>query len=1068
MASKNRPFLAIRFAMMFACLILTVVSVLAVTRFQTRHSSEMFASLAGENLDALKLRLHDIEAALDGAAGLFHTSKNISAREWADYVAAIQIERKLPKIGGLGWIASVSKSDGTYAQLARSLQTRGFAIHPPVEGDAALVVQYVSPEDQNQAAIGLDVSFRESSRKAMEQARDSGEAVLSDPTRLVQYNTDEPCFIMFRPFFEGAPSGRGADPNAVMTGLSYAPFRSADLFSELSPAQERDFGLTVYFGTDMETAEQVFSSNLAFDAPPGFQETRIVRLYGQDFTLVWHATPLFAASQATLLPLFLGLFGLTFTVLIGLSTFTHARRTREIEREVEDQTRELKANADQTRAIVDNAMIGISLHDSTGRILSVNPAFLNMFEFEESDLVGAVLCNFIPEIPTEPWNGTIHLKSRTRSGKSLCLKAQVNEWRNKLGELRYIVLFEDITQEQAVTDHLREAEHRMNLALNAAEIGVYDIDLTTGRSVVSDSWVSLLRLDRKTMADNPQDEFLKRIHPDDLGIVLASNQECIDGTAARSQCEYRIEVAPGIWRWMKSNTSVAGTDDDGKPIRLIGSQTDFTELHDANEKLRESRSQFADIVDSAPVPLALLDAAGLFTRVNQALGRLTGYSPDELLSRNFQTLIHPADLKDMLRAIEHLRNGNVSICKVEGRCFHKSGQEMWMLLSVSRARSSGVDNDFFIAQFVDISQRKAIEKNNREFFANMSHELRTPLTSIKGAVDLVIGTASDRLPDDVRSLLSIAQGNSDRLARLLNDLLDLEKVSTRKMRFHYALHDINDVINEAVVAATPIADTGGVGFETTLPQGRVRYWTDAARLEQVLLNLLSNAVKYSDRGQTVEVSLSESKDNIVIEVRDHGSGIPDSYHDKVFQPFSQADSSATRKNGGTGLGLSIAKSLVENMGGMIDFDSAEGTGTVFRVRLPNGAVVMPSDVITQAGFIHVEPDTAFSDLLGKSLGRACTLENVATVSEGLSRVGQGGFEAIIVNWATVTPEDEAALQKFKQRNPDIRIIALSREVSLSSADLADLDLAQGDLRMDKIAKKCLWALRSDTRAPAFV
>lgn len=1056
--------------MILICMALTAMLAYAVSEYQKRRSNELFEILATDNLDALGSRLREVEIALDGAAGLVQASETITAREWSDFIDALQIDRKLPEIGGIGWIASVRKSDGSHARLERQLNERGYSIHPPTEADESLVVAYISPEAENASAIGLDITYDESRRRSLALAHASGETTLSEPLRLIQFGPEEIGFILFRSFFDAPAEGTDTLTDPVMRGLAYAPFRAGEMFAGLSAAQGRYMELRVFSGKDLHDDALIYSTSPEGDGT-GFKSIRTVEFYGQDFTFCWEGTPAFVVSQKSLMPYYIAVSGLFLSALIGLSTLTHARRTRAIEAEIEEQTRELKASSDQTKAMIDNAMVGISVLDADTRIMSVNPALLEMFEFDEADVIGSRLCDFIPAMPSKPWKGTIFVESATGSGKTLCLKSQVNEWRNKSGDRRYIVLFDDVTEEQAVTNRLREAEYRLNLALNASEIGIYDIDVRSGRSVVSDSWVALMRLDRETMADNPQDEFFRRIHPSDLQTVLDSNQECIDGRVSKSVCEYRIELATGDWRWMKSNTSVAETDENGTPTRLIGAQTDFTELHRAHTSLRDSRRQFLEILENAPVPLALLDEGGLFIRVNQSLARLTGYTRDELLGVDFQTLIHPEDLKDMLRAIEQIRTGKAGILKVEGRCLHKAGHEMWMLLSVSRARDNVTDTDLFIAQFVDISQRKEIEKSNREFFANMSHELRTPLTSVKGAIDLVVGTAKAKLPDNVQNLLSIAQGNSDRLARLLNDLLDLEKVSTNRMRFHYGLQNLADVVSKSVIAATPIAETRNVQLETRLPSQDIHVWTDASRLEQVLLNLLSNAMKYSEPGQTVTVSLTETDDDLVLAVADAGPGIPDNYRDMVFQPFSQADTSATRKTGGTGLGLSIAKSLAESMGGAIDFDSEMGVGTVFRVRLPkhmSSEQMAQLDDPGQLRILHVEPDRHFSRLLGQWLGPNRTLVNAASLEVALTEFERQRFQAIILNWNAIDADQKASLYRLRHQHPQLRIVGLSEDVSEGLDSVSDLDLSHAKLPMHSITRKLLRLLGAAVKSPVNV
>lgn len=1051
---------------MTTCLVITAIAVIALSQFQSRRSNELFSALASDNLDALNARLQNIENALDGAAGLINASREITPVEWSNYVASVRFNGKLPRIGGIGWVTHVRKSDGTYTRLARDLDARGYQIHPPTQNDDAFVIQYLAPISVNAGAIGLDISFDADRREMIAQARESHATHLSKPLELAQFDKPNLGFVLSRPIFGTAP-GEASDSTAPLSGLVVAPIRAEDLFSNLTPSQDQQLHLTIYAGANATPDTRIFSDN--GDSPNArYTQSATVPLYGQTFTFVWQSMPAFVAMQKPFLTYLIGLIGLSLSALIGVIIVNQTRRTREIEREVAARTRQLRASADQTSAIVDNAMIGIALLAPGTKVLSANATFLDMFEIDGANLVGEKLRDHFPEFPPEVWEGTLIVTTRSTSGRSLHIKARVSTFQDQSDACRSILLVDDVTKEQAITNRLQEAEHRMNLALSASGIGIFDVDLTTGQSIVSDSWVDLMHLDRATMADNPQDEFFARLHPDDVAKIKRSHQECIEGIVEQSVSEYRVQTSPGTWRWFKSHTSVAGTDENGVPNRLIGSQTDITELYEANERLRASRSQFLDIIESSPVPLALLDEVGCFTRVNQALAQLTGYSRDELIGHNFQSLIHRDDLKGILREIEHMRAQNLNVFRIEARFIHKSGEPKWMLLSASMGHGTLMENNFFIAQFIDISQRKEIEHNNREFLANMSHELRTPVTSFKGAIDLVMATASKNMPETVQKLLGIAQGNSNRLAKLLNDLLDLEKASTERMNFHYQAYDLTEVVNEAIAAAGPIAEKADVHFDADFPEKPVNAWIDAPRIEQALLNLISNAVKYSDPNQAVTVALKENPKDIVIAVQDRGPGIPAHYQDKVFHPFSQADSSATRKRGGTGLGLSIAKSLVEKMGGRIEFDSTEGVGTTFRIRLPKGPFNVRTIDATPRRYLHVETDARFAALLNEWLQSIGDGETVPSLKAAQTQLSQKKYDALILNWKVFKSSDEIILQRLRKKYPDIQIIALSDEQNSDNMGLVDLDLVRSELRIDKIAQECLQAMRAGATSPTKV
>ncbi|WP_372886681.1 PhnD/SsuA/transferrin family substrate-binding protein [Shimia sp.] len=246
------------------------------------------------------------------------------------------------------------------------------------------------------------------------------------------------------------------------------------------------------------------------------------------------------------------------------------------------------------------------------------------------------------------------------------------------------------------------------------------------------------------------------------------------------------------------------------------------------------------------------------------------------------------------------------------------------------------DESRLIAIYRDITERKAAEKAKNEFIATVSHELRTPLTSMKGALGLALSGAVGEMPEKMNKLVTMANSNCDRLVMMINDILDLEKIEAGKMEFNLVSCDLRDLIAAAMEANHFYAEKFGVKFVSNIRQEDIEHLTmgDVGRLRQVMDNLMSNAAKFSPKGSEIIVSLFEHKGSWRISIRDFGSGIPAAAQGRIFDKFSQADSSDTRSKGGTGLGLAIVKQIVENHDGRIFFVSVEEVGTEFFVDLP--------------------------------------------------------------------------------------------------------------------------------------
>lgn len=232
------------------------------------------------------------------------------------------------------------------------------------------------------------------------------------------------------------------------------------------------------------------------------------------------------------------------------------------------------------------------------------------------------------------------------------------------------------------------------------------------------------------------------------------------------------------------------------------------------------------------------------------------------------------------------------------------------------------------------SELNQVERMKSDFISTMSHELRTPLTSIRGSLGLLAGGVGGELPVQAKALVDIAHRNSERLILLVNDILDMEKIESGKMEFDMQPVRLMPMLERALERNCAYGEQFEVSYEIErgLPEAMVR--VDANRLMQVFANLLSNAAKFSPAGGKVSVEVARTGERIRVEVKDHGSGIPDEFKEHIFQKFAQADSSDARKNGGSGLGLSIAKAMVEQMGGSIGFDSRPNILTVFFIELP--------------------------------------------------------------------------------------------------------------------------------------
>jgi PAS domain S-box-containing protein len=351
--------------------------------------------------------------------------------------------------------------------------------------------------------------------------------------------------------------------------------------------------------------------------------------------------------------------------------------------------------------------------------------------------------------------------------------------------------------------------------------------------------------------------------------------------------------------------------------------------------LRESEQRFRAIFDHSGVGIAYSAFGNGGPRIvdtNEAFSRMVGYSRAELCGEDFSLITHPDDLTDLAEMGEAVALGQDSIAR-EPRCLRKDGSTMWGSLTVSVLRDEAGTPRYAIGMLEDITRRKTAERVKDEFVSVVGHELRTPLTSIRGSLGLLEGGVMGELPEEAADMLGTAVSNTDRLVRLINDILDVERIDAGRADLALAPVQAAELVRESLQVLEAVAEEAGVTIEVEADDD-LTVVADSDRIVQTLTNLIGNAIKFSERGGTIAVGATRDLDHAVFTVRDAGRGIPADRLESIFERFSQVDASDAREKGGTGLGLAIARGIVEHHGGRIWAESVAGQGATFRFTLP--------------------------------------------------------------------------------------------------------------------------------------
>ena len=432
-------------------------------------------------------------------------------------------------------------------------------------------------------------------------------------------------------------------------------------------------------------------------------------------------------------------------------------------------------------------------------------------------------------------------------------------------------------------------------------------------------------------------------------------------------------------------------------------ETTVAEQRQAEEALRESEGRIRAIVESAADGIVTVDDNGVVTSANAAAGTIFDYPAEDLEGTDITTLAPDIFQGEIKRYLVRLRRdaANATDDRRETNGRRRNGTTFPFEFAVSAVPSAGAKS--FTVFLRDITERKAVERMKNEFVSTVSPELRTPLTSIYASLGLIAGGLAGELPAKANKLLDIAHNNCERLVRLINDILDIEKIESGKIEYHIEVLDLIPLIEHVIEANHGFAQPFDVKILLDNRAGRVHVRADSDCLIQVLTNLISNACKFSPPHSVVEVNVRGKDNRVRVAVSDHGPGIPEEFRDRVFEKFAQADSSDSRQKGGTGLGLCICRAIIEGLKGNLDFETETGKGTTFYFELPQWrearAPALPSPRHRPRRRILVcGDDLAVTTSVGEMLRAiGCDAECVSNAEQARSRLAAASFASVLIS-----------------------------------------------------------------------
>jgi PAS domain S-box-containing protein len=507
----------------------------------------------------------------------------------------------------------------------------------------------------------------------------------------------------------------------------------------------------------------------------------------------------------------------------------------------------------------------------------------------------------------------------------------------------------DVTTERQAAEALAASEARFRLMADSAPVLIWMSDAAGAAIWFNRPWLAFVGRD---LAHEQGAGWLENVHPDDYPVVHTTRQTHV---AARSplSMEYRLRRQDGEYRYVLDRGVPILDEATGAFTGFIGTCTDITDRRLAEATLAESEAKFRQLAESMPQLAWIARPDGYIFWYNQRWYEFTGTDPASMEGWGWQSVHDPAELPRVLdRWRSSIASG--SPFEMEFPLRAADGRFRWFLTRVAPLRDAFGNVALWFGTNTDIEERRQLadertrllerertaradaEQANRlkdEFLATLSHELRTPLNAIVGWAMILRRTRD--VEHHVADGLATIERNAKVQAQLIDDLLDVSRIISGKLRLEIEAVDLTSIIESAIASVHPAAEAKEITFNQVLSSRQTTVNGDAARLQQVVWNLLTNAVKFTPRGGGVTVTLGRIDSYVEIVVADTGKGIEPEFLPHVFDRFRQGDPSTTRAHGGLGLGLAIVRHLTELHGGSVRAESdGASQGARFTVRLP--------------------------------------------------------------------------------------------------------------------------------------
>ncbi|HLD23004.1 MAG TPA: PAS domain S-box protein [Sulfuricurvum sp.] len=989
-----------------------------------------FETVAKQITIKVEGRMNAYRETLYAGAGLFDSSENVTNDEWHRFVKALKIGKNFPGIQGLGFSRVIPQNQIKNPSKKQELYTS---------------IIYLEPcDERNRRAFGFDMFSEEVRREAMLRALYTGEAAASGKVQLVQENDIDvqAGFLMYVPIYhKGMPLGTRSERLSALKGFVYAPFRGDDLMHGILGNRYNDIGLEIYDG-EKNKSNLIFGGNQKGSISAAIVIENKLDIDGRVWTLCYRPYQGFLNESDTNDPWLILALGLLLTLAVFFMMLSILRTKEKAQDLAKKMTLKLSLQKERMDNIFENNAAGIFVVDQNQNIITCNQRFCEIFGYTKEELIGKN-ASFI-HMSQETYLVFVPHFFKAKSGERVKVEytfkaknaqgvfcefvgTKIEIEKDNTGVIWSVL---DITDRKHVEEELRSSEEKF-------------------RSMFTMQDAPMLLIDPDNGAILDANHAAERFYGYSADEMLTMTIDEIN-TLSKEEVKKEMELALSekrnffVFKHKLKSGEIKSVEVHSSPFILTNKRVlfsiifDITKREKAEEELLEASSLNKALLDNSAVGIFLASQERIIIETSKRACEMFGYLSGELLGKSFR-LIHVSE-ESFERFRDQYKNLlTKGMTNIEYPFVKKNGIQMWCMVSGTPLDESDLSKGI-IWTLQDITERKMAEqaiiiaKEQAEeaniaksrFLANMSHEIRTPMNAILGLSQLMLD--ADLSPKEHDFLYKI-YSSSKMLLGIINDILDYSKIEANKLELERKSIDLENVLAQLRILFTQSAVEQGLELYFYMKNDvPVAIIGDELRLDQILTNLLSNALKFTHHGTvTLSIELKERYEKsalIGFSLSDTGIGLNDEEISKLFHPFSQADSSMTRKYGGTGLGLAISKKLVNAMGGDLIVKSVKGEGSTFSFDIEAEVVLWEQNhaSIEEEGYkILIVDDQEISRIILREMTESfgCETDEASGGEEAIKMIlkadAQGsGYDVVLMDWYMPGMDGKEAIRQLNQ------------------------------------------------------